>query len=110
RERFDLHTAADAAIPALLFLPVGALLAAWPLRRSGMLRGLLPAVALAIVAESLQIVMAGRTFDITDVLIAASALAVGWVLTRRAGYRAYGELLPDATAPARRSRGSRRLD
>ncbi|MGH7505398.1 MAG: VanZ family protein, partial [Longimicrobiales bacterium] len=88
RERFDLHTAADAAIPALLFLPVGALLAVWPLRRSGTLRGLLPAVALAIVAESLQLVMAARTFDITDVLIAASALAVGWVLTRRAGYRA----------------------
>jgi glycopeptide antibiotics resistance protein len=93
RERFDLHTAADAMIPALLFLPIGALLAAWPLRRRGFWHGVVPGIVLACFAESLQIIVAGRTFDVTDILIMSGALGMGFLLARRAGFRPYGDAL-----------------
>jgi glycopeptide antibiotics resistance protein len=93
RERFDLHTAADAMIPALLFLPIGALLAAWPLRRRGPWHGVIPGIALACAAEALQIIVAGRTFDVTDILIMCGALGIGFLLARRAGFKPYGDAL-----------------
>jgi glycopeptide antibiotics resistance protein len=108
RDRFDLHSAADATIAALLFLPLGTLLAVWPLRRSGPFRGLLPGVLLALFAESLQIVLAARTFDLTDVLIASAAMGVGCALARRAGYAPYGELLPAVSPQARSPPGAAR--
>jgi glycopeptide antibiotics resistance protein len=93
RERFDLHTAADAVIPALLFLPIGALLAAWPLRRRGPWHGIIPGIVLACIAEGLQVIIAGRTFDVTDILIMCGALGIGFLLARRAGFRPYGDAL-----------------
>ena len=93
RERFDLHTAADALIPALLFLPIGALLAAWPFRRRGPWHGIIPGIVLACAAEALQIIIAGRTFDVTDILIMSGALGIGFLLARRAGFKPYGDAL-----------------
>lgn len=93
RERFDLHTAADAMIPALLFLPIGALLAAWPLQRKGFWHGVVPGVVLACFAEALQIIVVGRTFDVTDILIMTGALGMGFLLARRAGFKPYGDAL-----------------
>jgi glycopeptide antibiotics resistance protein len=101
-ERVDLFTAIDVLISFLLFLPVGALLAVWPLRVQGALRGLLPGLYLAALVEVAQIALAGRWFDITDMLVHAAAVALGWAVVRRAGYRPYGRVLP-ATQPVPRA-------
>jgi len=77
-----------------LFLPVGALLAVWPLRREGWLRGWLPGWYLALVAELGQIAVVDRFFDVTDLLVEAAAVAIGWAIVRRAGYPTYGVMLP----------------
>lgn len=101
-ERVDLFTAIDVLISFLLFLPVGAVLAVWPLRAEGALRGVLPGLYLAGLVEVVQIALAGRWFDITDILVHAAAVALGWALVRRAGYRPYGRVLP-ATRPVPRA-------
>jgi hypothetical protein len=101
RVQFDLHTAADALIPALLFLPVGVLLSARPLRSTGWASGIAPAAAFAAAIELLQIGVRGRTFDVTDILIPIAALGTGWVLARRAGY------VPDGSGARRTSSFSR---
>jgi glycopeptide antibiotics resistance protein len=92
RERFDVFTAADALIPALLLLPLGALLAVWPMRRTGPWSGFWPALYLVTMLEFLQVFVAGRYFDITDLVIAFAALTLGWMSARRAGYLPYGQL------------------
>jgi len=93
RERIDLFTVADVAIPVLLLVPLGSLLAVWPFRRRGPWCGILPAVYLVIGLELAQILFAGRYFDITDVLVAVAALGLGWGITLRAGFGTYGEML-----------------
>lgn len=93
RDRVDLFTAADALVPALLFLPLGCLLAVWPLRRTGPARDLWPAIMLAVVIEVGQIALADRLFGITDVLTACAGAGLGFLLVRRAGYRPYGRAL-----------------
>ncbi|HEX6938515.1 MAG TPA: VanZ family protein [Longimicrobiales bacterium] len=94
--RVDLFSAADVVIQFLLFLPLGVLLAAWPLRRRGRLRGPLPAVYLAVALESAQILIAGRFFDVTDLLVQAAGAAMGWAAAKRAGIVPHGEVLPPA--------------
>ncbi len=93
RERMDLFTVFDVVLGFLLFLPVGALLAVWPLRRRGWLRGILPALAFIVVAEGMQLFVAGRTLAIDDMLVAAAGVLVGWVIVRRAGFKPYGSVL-----------------
>ncbi|CAA9311559.1 MAG: hypothetical protein AVDCRST_MAG40-1005 [uncultured Gemmatimonadaceae bacterium] len=93
-ERGDLFSAADVVIQFALFVPLGALAAVWPFRRRGALRGPMPAVALALVLELGQLVVADRFFDVTDWLIAAAGVLLGWAVARRAGYQSVGELLP----------------
>lgn len=100
RERMDVFTAVDVMIPVLILAPIGALLAVWPLRRTGPLAGLWPGVWLALVLEGGQVFVADRYFDITDLLIQGSALLVGWSVARRAGFASYGEALPETTASA----------
>ncbi|UCF19806.1 MAG: VanZ family protein [Gemmatimonadota bacterium] len=107
--RVDLFSVSDVIASFLLYLPAGALLAVWPLRRQGALRGFLPALELAMVLELGQILVAERFFDITDVLVAAAGAAIGWTVVRQAGFRPYGESLVRARAdagprPARRHR------
>jgi VanZ family protein len=93
RERIDVFSAADVMIPTLQLVPLGALLAVWPLRRHGVAKGLLPAIIVVTALETAQIFIAGRFFDITDLLIAAAALGIGHVSVRRAGYGVYGSSL-----------------
>ncbi|MGH7503740.1 MAG: VanZ family protein [Longimicrobiales bacterium] len=100
RERMDVFTAADVAIPAFLLMPAGALLAVWPLRAKGWLAGVLPAVYAAILLETGQIFVIGRLFDITDILVASAAAVLGWSVIRRAGYRPYGAMLRPAPPAA----------
>jgi glycopeptide antibiotics resistance protein len=93
-ERVDVFSALHVMQQFLLYLPVGALLAVWPLRRVGRLANLRPGVWLAAVIELGHIVVAGRTFDVTNFLLAVAGLAVGWVAVRRCGFATYGELVP----------------
>jgi VanZ family protein len=102
RQRLDLFSTADVAIPAFLLLPVGGLLCSWPLRRTGWLATVLPALYLTAALEAGQMFVAGRMFDVTDILVSSAAAAVGWLVFRRAGYRTIGALLG---AKASRSAG-----
>jgi hypothetical protein len=75
------------------FFPLGALLAVWPLRRHGRLRGLAPAIYLAVVLEAGKIPIADRFLDVTHVLIQGAGAAIGFLLVRRLGYKVQGEML-----------------
>ena len=92
-ERVDVFSALHVMQQFLLYVPVGALLAVWPLRRAGRLANLWPGVWLAAVIELGHIVVAGRTFDVTNFLLAAAGLSVGWIAVRRCGYEPYGAVL-----------------
>lgn len=90
--RLDVYSVMDVVTSFFLYLPVGALLAVWPLRRRGLLRGPLPALYLAAVAEGLQLLVAARTLDITDMLVNGAGVLVGWRLMRRAGFPVRGSM------------------
>jgi glycopeptide antibiotics resistance protein len=85
-DRVDLFSALHVAQQFLLYLPLGALLAKWPLRVSGPWSHLWPAVVMAVVIELGHIVVADRTFDVTNALITCAGLAMGWTAVRRSGY------------------------
>jgi len=91
--RSDLASVAEIVKPFFLFFPLGALLAVWPLRRSGILGFCLPALYLAAITESLQGFISGRFFDGTDLVIQCAAAAIGWAVVRQAGYEPHGTLL-----------------
>lgn len=88
-------TVVDVLVLFLLFLPLGGLLAVWPLRARGRLAGFAPALYLAIAFEVGQIFIAGRSPDITDLLVQSAAAAIGWTVVRRAGFRPYGSQLAE---------------
>ena len=92
--KLDLYSVADIVESFLLYLPLGALLAVWPLRLRGALRGFLPGVYLAALGELGQPLIAARYFDVTDILVGAAGLGIGWAVLRRAGFFPYGEMLP----------------
>lgn len=93
--RLDLFSVTDVAIGFFLYVPIGGLLAVWPVRRRGWLRGVLPAIYLALLAEAGQILVEARFFDGTDFLIAVAGALIGWQMIRRSGYRPYGTLAPE---------------
>lgn len=88
--RVDLYSVGDVAVSFFLFFPVGALLAAWPLRSRGWLGGPWPAVWLAAAGEGGQVLVAGRFFDVTDLLVCVGGALLGWAALRRAGWRGGG--------------------
>jgi VanZ family protein len=88
--RVDAFSALHVVQQALLYLPLGALLAVWPLRLAGPWSNAWPGVAAAAIIEVGHIVIAGRTFDVTNALLACAGLMTGWTVVRRSGYRAYG--------------------
>jgi hypothetical protein len=92
-ERFDLYSAVDIMRQFALLLPLGGLLAAWPLRLRGWQTGPVPGIVAAVVLEAGQIAVAARTFDITDALVGSAGVIIGWAVVRRAGYRVRGALL-----------------
>ena len=83
--RGDVFSAVDVLIGFLLYMPLGALLSVWPLG-GRILRGLLPALLLAAAAELAQVLVVGRTLDITDILVHSAGAAAGWALLRRGGF------------------------
>lgn len=90
--RGDLVSVADVATQFLLYFPLGALAAVWPLGRRGVARGVLPALALALVLEAGQLVVADRFVDVTDWLVQCAGALVGHALVRRAGFGPLGVL------------------
>jgi VanZ family protein len=83
---WSLHSVADVAIGFCLFLPVGAWLAVHP-RRDGRRRTPWVGLALAAFAEFAQIGVAGRYFDVTDILVQGAGVLVGWAIVLRADAR-----------------------
>ncbi len=88
--RVDVFSVVDVMAPFFLYFPLGALLAVWPLRSSGWLSGLWPAVWLALATEASQLVIQERLVDITDPLVQIAGALIGWTVIRRAGYATYG--------------------
>jgi glycopeptide antibiotics resistance protein len=78
-----------------LFIPLGAMLEAWPARERGTLRWLMPGVWLAAIIVVGQMFIAARTFDITNFLIMVAGAWTGWWIARRAGVPQRGSWLPD---------------
>src|SRR5205814_2355743 len=97
-QRMDVFSVLHVAQQFLLFLPLGCLLAVWPLRLRGRWSHLWPAVWLAWGIEAGHVVLADRYFDVTNALIACAGLGIGWLALRRSGFARYGEAL----APLRR--------
>jgi glycopeptide antibiotics resistance protein len=93
-ERVDLFSALHVGQQFLLYLPLGAFLAVWPLRLSGRWAHLRPALWLAAVIEVGHLFIIDRYFDVTNALIACAGLGIGWVVVRRSGFAPYGEALP----------------
>ncbi len=95
-ERMDVFSALHVAQQFLLYVPLGSLLAVWPLHVAGRWSHLKPALWLAAIIEAGHILVAGRTFDVTNALLAAAGLAIGWIVVRRSGFRPYGSALAAA--------------
>ena len=95
-QRVDVFSALHVGQQFMVYLPLGALLAVWPLRFRGGWSHLWPGVWIALVVELGHIVIAGRTFDLTNTLLACSGVAMGWIAVRRSGYRPYGESMRHA--------------
>lgn len=100
-QRFDLFSATDIARHFALLLPVGVLLAVWPLAPRRLLEGPLPGVALALLLEGGQVFVEGRMFDITDALVGMAAVLLGWAVARRAAFPRRGFLLPTGGSTSR---------
>ena len=94
----DLLGVMDVAEQFFLYVSLGVLLAAWPLRYRGLLAHVWPAIYIAVVLEVGQILVLNRTFDVTDLLTQCAAICVGFVVVRRAGAEARGELLGAAAS------------
>jgi len=97
-QRVDAFSALHVLQQFLLYLPLGSMLAVWPLRLTGRWAHLWPGVWLAGVMELGHVVIADRTFDPTNALIACAGLAIGWVVVRRSGFVPYGEALATLVA------------
>ncbi|MFI5238788.1 MAG: VanZ family protein [Gemmatimonadales bacterium] len=91
--RGDLFSVTDVVSQGVIFFPLGALLAVWPLSRGGKFRGMLPAIYVAIILEVGKIPISERFMDVTHILIQSAGAALGFLLVRRLGYNISGELL-----------------
>lgn len=92
-QRVDAFSALHVLQQFLLYLPLGTLLAVWPLRLRGRWAHLWPGVWLAVVIELGHAVIVERTFDVTNALVACAGLGIGWIVVRRSGFAPYGEAL-----------------
>lgn len=89
--RVDAFSAFHIGQQFLLYLPLGCLLAVWPLRQKGPWSNLWPAVWFTLALELGHALIAERFLDVTNALIAIAALGIGWVVIRRLGFSPYGE-------------------
>ncbi len=95
RWRMDLFSVSDVAGQFFRYLPLGAMLAVWPLRIEGPLGACLPGLYLALALEFGQAFVAGRYFDVgTDLAVQCAGVVIGWMVIRQAGFRPHGEMMP----------------
>jgi glycopeptide antibiotics resistance protein len=92
-ERVDVFSAMHVGQQFLLYVPLGGLLAVWPLRLRGRWSNLWPGLALAVFIELGHAIIVGRYLDVTNALLAGAGLTLGWVVVRRSGYAPYGAVL-----------------
>ena len=92
-QRMDVFSVLHVAQQFLLFLPLGCVLAVWPLRLRGRWSHLWPAIWLAWGIEAAHLVIADRYFDVTNALISCAGLGIGWLALRRSGFAPHGEAL-----------------
>src|SRR4029077_10984812 len=109
-QRVDAFSALHVLQQFLLYLPLGSMLAVWPLRLRGRWAHLWPggwvAVGVgvgrggwfAVVNELGHVLIADRTFDPTNALIGCAGLGIGWIVVRRSGFVPYGEALATSVA------------
>ena len=92
-QRVDAFSALHVLQQFLLYLPLGSVLAVWPLRLRGRWAHLWSGVWLAVVMELGHIFIVDRTFDVTNALVACAGLGIGWIVVRRSGFAPYAEAL-----------------
>src|SRR6201984_2620071 len=97
-QRVDAFSALHVLQQFLLYLPLGSLLAVWPLRLKGRGAHLWPGVCFVVVIELGHVVIADRTFDPTNALIGCAGLGIGWIVVRRSGFAPSGEALAHSVA------------
>jgi len=97
-ERVDAFSALHVLQQFLFYLPLGSMLAVWPLRLRGRWAHLWPGVWLSVVIELGHIFIVDRTFDVTNALVACAGLGIGWIIVRRSGFAPYGEALAPLVA------------
>jgi len=96
--RADAFSALHVLQQFLLYLPLGSMLAVWPLRLTGRWAHLWPGVWLACVIELGHVIIADRYLDATNFLVACAGLGIGWIVVRRSGFAPYGEALEAGSA------------
>jgi VanZ family protein len=89
--RVDAFSAFHIGQQFLLYLPLGCMLAVWPLRQKGPWSNLWPAVWFTLALELGHALIAERFLDVTNALIAMAAIGIGWLVIRRLGFSPYGE-------------------
>jgi hypothetical protein len=63
----------------------------------GFWSGVTPAIVFAAVIEVGHLAILGRSFDITNALLAWAGVVIGAVIVRRSGFAPYGEALGSAS-------------
>ncbi|MEO9046224.1 MAG: VanZ family protein [Gemmatimonadaceae bacterium] len=91
--RGDLFSVTDVIAQGVIFFPLGALLAVWPVARKGVFRGVLPALYLSIILEVGKIPISDRFMDVTHILIQSAGASVGFLLLRRMRFKVAGTML-----------------
>jgi glycopeptide antibiotics resistance protein len=105
--RVDLFSATHVVQQFLLYIPLGALLAVWPLRLKGRWAHLWPALWFAAVIELGHLVVVDRTLDTTNAMLACAGIGIGWVAAHRCGFRPLGEAMGEGRGK-REEGGARR--
>jgi glycopeptide antibiotics resistance protein len=90
--RRDLYSVMHVIRQTFLYVPAGAILAVWPVAERGWMAHLLPVVYAAILLELTHLVIEGRFFDTTNIILASAGAAVGWVVMRAAGIGVMGRI------------------
>jgi glycopeptide antibiotics resistance protein len=90
--RRDLYSVMHVIRQTLLFMPAGALLAVWPFAERGWMAHLLPVFHAAVLLELTHLVIVGRYFDTTNIILACAGAGLGWIVVRTAGIGVRGKV------------------
>lgn len=108
--RRDLYSVMHVIRQTLLYVPAGAILAVWPVAKRGWMAHLLPVVYAAILLELTHLVIEGRFFDTTNIILACAGAMLGWVVMRTAGIGVMGRIrVRVPTSPGIPLRGAERF-